>query len=69
MSQYNMEELTTEAIEMLNRRGVELEDIGELVLFLQKQYYPDLTLEFCIENLKYTIKLNIQFVHNLFDNF
>ena len=56
MSQYNMEELTTEAIEMLNRRGVELEDIGELVLFLQKQYYPDLTLEFCIENLKSVLK-------------
>ena len=56
MSKYNMEELTQEAIEMLNRRGVELEDIGELVLFLQKQYYPDLTLEFCIENLKSVLK-------------
>lgn len=56
MSQYNMEELTTEAIEMLNRRGVELEDIGELVMFLQKRYYPDLTLEFCVENLKSVLK-------------
>ncbi len=56
MSKYNMEELTREAIEMLNRRGVELEDIGELVLFLQKQYYPDLTLEFCVENLKSVLK-------------
>ncbi len=56
MSKYNMEDLTREAIEMLNRRGVELEDIGELVLFLQKQYYPDLTLEFCIENLKSVLK-------------
>lgn len=56
MSQYNMEELTREAIEMLNRRGVELEDIGELVLFLQKRYYPDLTLEFCVENLKSVLK-------------
>lgn len=56
MSKYNMEELTKEAIEMLNRRGVELEDIGELVLFLQKRYYPDLTLEFCIENLKAVLK-------------
>lgn len=56
MSQYNMEDLTREAIEMLNRRGVELEDIGELVLFLQKRYYPDLTLEFCVENLKSVLK-------------
>ncbi len=56
MSKYNMEELTQEAIEMLNRRGVELEDIGELVLFLQKQYYPDLTLEYCVENLKSVLK-------------
>ena len=56
MSQYTMEELTREAIEMLNRRGVELEDIGELVLFLQKRYYPDLTLEFCVENLKSVLK-------------
>ncbi len=56
MAQYTMEELTKEAIEMLNRRGVELEDIGELVLFLQKRYYPDLTLEFCVENLKSVLK-------------
>jgi phosphatidylglycerophosphatase A len=51
-----MEELTEEAITMLNRRGVELDDIGELVLFLQKRYYPDLTLEFCVENLKSVLK-------------
>ena len=56
MSKYTMEELTKEAIDMLNRRGVELEDIGELVLFMQKRYYPDLTLEFCVENLKSVLK-------------
>lgn len=56
MSKYNMQELTKEAIEMLNRRGVELEDIGELVLFLQKRYYPDLTVEFCVENLMGVLK-------------
>ncbi len=56
MSKYNMEELTKVSIEMLNRRGVELEDIGELVLFLQKRYYPNLTLEFCVENLKSVLK-------------
>ncbi|CAK7067484.1 phosphatidylglycerophosphatase A [Tissierella carlieri] len=52
MGKYNMEELHEMTIEMLERRGVTLEDIGELVLFLQGKYYPDLTLEVCIENIK-----------------
>ena len=56
MGKYTMEELTKEAIAMLNRRGVELDDIGKLVMFLQKGYYPDLTLEFCVENLKSVLK-------------
>lgn len=47
-----MEELHEKTIAMLERRGVKLEDIGEIVLLLQKNYYPDLTLEFCIENIK-----------------
>lgn len=33
--------------EWLKKRGVTLEHIAELVLFLQKKYYPDLTLEYC----------------------
>ena len=49
---YNMEELHTMTIDMLERRGVELKDIAELVLVLQKKYYPDLTIEICIENVK-----------------
>ena len=56
MSKYTMEELTKEAIDMLNRRCVELEAILDLGLFLQKRYYPDLTLEFCVENLKSVLK-------------
>ena len=47
-----MEELHEQTIAMLERRGVKLEDIGEIVLLLQKNYYPDLTLEFCVENIK-----------------
>ena len=48
---YDMEELKVMTIEMLNRRGVQLEDIAEIVLFLQKEYYPDLTIEKCIDNI------------------
>lgn len=52
MSKYNREELSQVAIEMLNKRGVELEDIADLVMFLQSEYYDDLTIEACLENLK-----------------
>ncbi len=52
MRKYNMEELHEMTIAMLEERGVTLEDIGELVLLLQGKYYPDLTLEMCIENIK-----------------
>lgn len=51
MYNYNMEEMKIMAIDMLKRRGVELEDIAELVMILQKKYYPDLTIEICLENL------------------
>lgn len=52
MGKYNMEELHEMTIAMLERRGVTLEDIGEIVLFLQGKYYPDLTLDICVENIK-----------------
>lgn len=52
MYKYSREELSKTAIEMLNKRGVTLEDIGELVMYLQAQYYDDLTLEICVENLR-----------------
>ncbi|MBS4173944.1 phosphatidylglycerophosphatase A [Bacillus sp. FJAT-49736] len=35
----------------LKNRGVELKDIAELVMFLQKKYHPDLQLEECLENV------------------
>ncbi|MCB5558558.1 phosphatidylglycerophosphatase A family protein [Anaerosalibacter bizertensis] len=52
MGKYNMEELNKIAIEMLEKRGVRLEDIGEIVLHLQEDYYPDLTLEICLESVE-----------------
>ncbi|WP_051217307.1 phosphatidylglycerophosphatase A family protein [Paenibacillus assamensis] len=33
--------------DLLKKRGIELEHIAELVLFLQQKYYPELTLEYC----------------------
>ena len=56
MYKYDMEYLSKIAIEMLNKRGVTLEDIGELVMHLQSHYYEDLTIETCIENLKIVLE-------------
>lgn len=56
MGKYNMDELHIMTIEILERRGVKLEDIGELVLILQGKYYPDLTMEICLENIKAVLK-------------
>ncbi|WP_422485594.1 phosphatidylglycerophosphatase A [Gudongella sp. DL1XJH-153] len=48
---YDMNELKQMTIEMINRRGVQLEQIAEIVLDLQKEYYEDLTIEICMENI------------------
>lgn len=52
MYKYTREELSQIAIEMLEKRGVTLTDIGELVMHLQSHYYEDLTIDICVENLK-----------------
>ncbi len=36
---------------MLEERGVKINDIGELVMFLQKPYHEDLSMDTCIENI------------------
>lgn len=53
---YNMNELHVMTIEMLERRGVTLEDIGDIVMILQSDYYEDLTLEMCVENIRAVLK-------------
>lgn len=40
------------AKEWLNERGVTIDDIAELVYFLQKQYHPNLTLDLCRHNVE-----------------
>jgi len=48
---YDMDELKKMTIEMLNRRGVELIEFAKIVKILQLPYYPDLTLDLCMENI------------------
>lgn len=36
----------------LNKRGVKIEEIAELVMFLQQKYYPNLTMDECIHNVE-----------------
>jgi phosphatidylglycerophosphatase A len=51
MERVSMEDLYRKTLEVLKNRGVTIEDIGDLVLRLQKKYYDDLTLEECILNI------------------
>ncbi|OAJ72335.1 hypothetical protein AYJ08_01850 [Brevibacillus sp. SKDU10] len=45
------EQVYSKAIELLHERGVRLEDIGEIVKFLQEKYIPDLQMEQCLESV------------------
>lgn len=44
-------ELKAKALSLLDERGVKIQDIAEIVLFLQNKYIKDLTLEECVENV------------------
>lgn len=43
--------LEQEARRLLIERGVTIQALGELVMFLQKSYIPGLTIDTCIENV------------------
>ncbi|AXI09860.1 phosphatidylglycerophosphatase A [Oceanobacillus zhaokaii] len=43
--------LEIKARELLKERGVELENIAELVYYLQSSYHDDLTMEECLHNV------------------
>lgn len=49
---YNTDELHKMTIETLERRGVTLDSIADIVMILQKNYYEGLTHEYCVENIK-----------------
>ena len=44
-------ELHARAVALMAERGVSVEDIADLVLYLQKSYVENLTMEECIENV------------------
>ena len=47
----NIVDTTNVAKEWLIKRGVKIEEIGELVMLLQKPYHTDLSMERCIHNI------------------
>ncbi|WP_430507990.1 phosphatidylglycerophosphatase A family protein [Rossellomorea marisflavi] len=47
-----MDLLEKTARNWLLERGVTIEDIAELVMFLQKKYHPDLEMKECIHNVE-----------------
>ncbi len=51
MQRISMDELYRITLDALRARGVDLAEIGGLVLRLQKKYYKDITLEECIANV------------------
>jgi len=53
MKEYELRDI---AIEKLKERGVTLEDIALIVMELQKEYLPDLTIEECITNLEHVLR-------------
>lgn len=57
MSQPNMYRLNSKEVakateEWLTKRGVTKEQIGQLVMLLQKEYFPELTLAECVVNVE-----------------
>ncbi|USK91280.1 phosphatidylglycerophosphatase A family protein [Rossellomorea marisflavi] len=48
----SMDLLEKTARNWLLERGVTIEDIAELVMFLQKKYHPDLEMKECIHNVE-----------------
>lgn len=52
MKKYTMNEMVDITKDMLNKRGVMIEDIARIVQKLQEKYNPNLPLSVCMENVK-----------------
>jgi len=52
----NQSELEIKARELLLERNVTLNDIAELVYYLQSDYHDDLTMEECVHNVDQVLK-------------
>jgi len=53
MDQNKLSELV---IQKINSRGIKIQQIAELTHFLQSPYYPNLTLDSCVENVEAVLK-------------
>ncbi|MDQ0338166.1 phosphatidylglycerophosphatase A [Caldalkalibacillus uzonensis] len=47
--------IETYALQLLEERGVSIDEIGELVFFLQEKYIPNLDLATCIEQVHHVL--------------
>ena len=52
MKNYKVETLKEITVRKIEERGVELGDIADLVMIIQKDYEPNLTKEICLENIE-----------------
>lgn len=52
----SMKKLYEKSIEVLNKRGVTIEDIAELVMKLQEPYNPNISLKVCRKNVDAVLK-------------
>ncbi|WP_256335479.1 phosphatidylglycerophosphatase A family protein [Halanaerobium congolense] len=52
----SMQELYDKSVEILNMRGVTIENIAELVKKLQEPYNPEIKLDECIKNVNHVLK-------------
>jgi len=48
----NSKAVSDATFEWLDKRGVNIFEIAELVMLLQKKYYPNLTIEECVHNVE-----------------
>lgn len=53
---YSMEQLLDATIKALHSRGIEVEDIAEIVYDLQAEYTDDLSMKTCMENVMAVLK-------------
>jgi phosphatidylglycerophosphatase A len=51
LTKKNMSEIERKAREWLLERGVTIQDIADLVYYLQEKYHPSLRMEDCLENV------------------
>ncbi|PXV67646.1 phosphatidylglycerophosphatase A [Halanaerobium congolense] len=56
MMNESMQELYDKSVEVLNMRGVTIENIAELVKKLQEPYNPEIKLDECIKNVNHVLK-------------